>query len=608
MSDELEPGETPPANGLAGILGMMAKHGGALSLAVVSIILFTAGSLAKPLVIQYVLDHGVTEGNSNNILRAGVAFFILIFIVYVFQAMATYTVNKMGQAILRELRVRLFTHFQRMSLSFFGRENAGRLVSRMTADIATLTDVLNNGLLMLVQSVLTLLGAVVILVILSWRLSIATALILPPLLIATAVFRVASERAYGTVRERIADVLIHMQETFSGLRVVQAFAREQHNMERFGAINESNFDANIRTVKLSSLYFPWIEWLGGLGIGIILYYGGRQVAGNHVTVGTVVAFVFYLDFIFQPIQNLSQVYDMVQGAAAALNKIFGLLAVEPDIKDVESPEELVLPLEGRIRLQDVSFGYKPENLVLRDVNIEITPGQHVVLVGPTGAGKSTLAKLITRFYDPTEGTVFLDGHDLHNVRGEDLRGNVTMVPQEGFLFSGTIRDNILFGRPSASPEEVEYACKTLGIHDFVSSLPDGYETYVSFRGSRFSAGQKQLISIARAFLADPPVLILDEATSSLDPATEGMVEAALLKLLTGRTSVVIAHRLSTAEQADRILVCDHGRIVEDGNHRELILREGYYAALYRQWTSGRDPLGGEDEEDGPGTALRALPA
>ncbi|MGH2633085.1 MAG: ABC transporter ATP-binding protein, partial [Tepidiformaceae bacterium] len=323
MSDELEPGETPPADGMRGILGMMAQHGGALSLATLSIVLFTAGSLAKPLVIQYVLDHGVTEGNSGNIVRAGVAFFILIFIVYVFQAMATYTVNKMGQAILRELRVRLFTHFQRMSLSFFGRENAGRLVSRMTADIATLTDVLNNGFLMLVQSVLTLLGAMVILVILSWRLSIATALILPPLLIATAVFRVASERAYGTVLERIADVLIHMQETFSGLRVVQAFAREQHNMERFGAINESNFDANIRTVKLSSLYFPWIEWLGGLGIGVILYYGGRQVAGDHVTVGTVVAFVFYLDFIFQPIQNLSQVYDMVQSAGAALNKIFG---------------------------------------------------------------------------------------------------------------------------------------------------------------------------------------------------------------------------------------------------------------------------------------------
>jgi ABC-type multidrug transport system fused ATPase/permease subunit len=408
------------------------------------------------------------------------------------------------------------------------------------------------------------------------------------LIIATAIFRVYSRRAYGSVRERIADVLIHMQESFSGLRVVQAFAREQHNMERFGAINERNFEANVNTVRISAMYFPVVEWLSGLGIGVILYFGGRQVAGDAVTVGTVTAFVFYLEFIFQPIQNLSQVYDMVQSAGAALNKIFGVLGIRPDVPEPAKPAKMEGHLQGRITLRSMTFGYDPARPVLSDINLEIAPGQHVVLVGPTGAGKSTLAKLMTRFYDPTDGTVAIDGYDLRTLASKDLRRSVTMVPQEGFLFTGSIRENILFGRPGATDAEVVSACRSLGIHEFIMSLPNGYETLVSFRGSRLSAGEKQLVSIARAFLADPPVLILDEATSSLDPATEEQVEEALRRLLAGRTSVVIAHRLSTAEHADRVLVVDKGTIVEDGHHAELLARGGYYSALYRQWTAGRE--------------------
>jgi ATP-binding cassette, subfamily B, bacterial len=589
MSDQPDV-ESRSGKGVAGALGMLRPHRRRMGFATVSIVAFTGASLAKPLAIQYALDHGVGEKDSGNLVKAGVAFFALILLIYIFQALATYLVNRIGQDFLRELRLRLFTHYQRMSLSFFGRENAGRLVARMTADVTTLTDVLNNGFLMLVQSILTLVGATVILILLSWQLALVTAVILPPLLIATAVFRVASERAYGSVRERIADVLIHMQETFSGLRVVQAFAREQHNMERFGAINERNYEANVRTVKISALYFPIVEWLGGFAIGVILFYGGRRVGAGEVSVGTVAAFVFYLDFIFQPIQNLSQIFDMVQSASAALNKIFGILAIQSDVTDDTAAEPITGFVEGRIALHDVTFGYKPTAPVLRNIEVSIAQGEHVVLVGPTGAGKSTLAKLMTRFYDPTSGIVTLDGRDLRHVRAEDLRRNVTMVPQEGFLFSGTIRDNIIFGRPDASHDDVESACRALGVDAFICSLQDGYDTLVSFRGSRLSAGQKQLISIARAFLADPPVLILDEATSSLDPATEGAVEEALATLLRGRTSVVIAHRLSTAEHADRVLVVDHGRIVEDGPHRELLPKGGYYSALYRQWTSGREPV------------------
>lgn len=590
MSDDVTelPGEDPQANGLRGAVGMLAPRWRAILVATLSICLFTGASLAKPLVIQYALDRGVADGDRGALVVAGALFLGLIVVIYAFQAASTYLVNRIGQDFLRELRVRLFTHYQRMSLAFFGRENAGRLVARMTSDVATINDVLNNGFLMVVQSTLTLLGATVILLVLSWKLSLATAIILPPLIIATAIFRVYSRRAYGSVRERIADVLIHMQESFSGLRVVQAFAREQHNMERFGSINERNYEANVNTVRISAMYFPVVEWLSGLGIGVILYFGGRQVAGDAVTVGTVTAFVFYLEFIFQPIQNLSQVYDMVQSAGAALNKIFGVLGIKPDVPEPAKPAKVEGNLRGRIALDDVTFGYDPGRPVLAHITLGIEPGQHVVLVGPTGAGKSTLAKLMTRFYDPTEGRVEIDGYDLRSLAAKDLRRNVTLVPQEGFLFTGTIRENILFGRPDADDTAVVAACETLGIHDFIMSLPNGYQTLVSFRGSRLSAGEKQLVSIARAFLADPPVLILDEATSSLDPATEEQVEEALRRLLKGRTSVVIAHRLSTAEHADRVLVVDRGTIVEEGHHRELLARGGYYSALYRQWTAGRE--------------------
>lgn len=470
-------------------------------------------------------------------------------------------------------------------MSFYDGESSGKLLSRMTADMVALTDVLNSGFLMIVQAMLLLVGTLFIVFALSWELALVSLVVIPPLVIATAIFRVYSARAYEAVRDRIADVLVHMQESFAGMRVVQAFARESRNIDRFGGINEENYAANMRTVRISAMYIPFIEWLGGFGIAIILYFGGRGIFGADPSVGTIAAFVFYLNFIFQPIQQLSQVYDLLQSGFAALDKVFGLLAIEPEVREPEEHVSLPDPVSGRIDFEGVTFGYAAGTPVLHDVGITIEAGQRVALVGATGAGKSTMAKLMMRFYDPTSGRVLLDGCDLRDLRFADLRRSATLVPQEGFLFSGTIRENILFGRPDATDEEVETSCRALGVHDFIDSLPEGYETVVSYRGSRLSAGEKQLVSLSRAFLADPPVLILDEATSSLDPGTEALVEATLKQLLAGRTSIVVAHRLSTAEHADRVLVVDDGRVIEDGPHDELVKLDGHYAALYRQWTA-----------------------
>ncbi|MDZ4277755.1 MAG: ABC transporter transmembrane domain-containing protein, partial [Dehalococcoidia bacterium] len=407
---------------------MLAPRWPVAVVAIGAIVLFALGNLARPLVIQRAIDDGLIADNGRVVVIAAVVFLCIALGVYVAQAASTYSVNWLGQNFLRDLRIRLFSHLQRLSMSFFDGENSGRLMARMTADVNALQDLLNHGLLMVVQSALLLVGTVVILFTLNWRLSLVALVILPPLVVATAVFRVYSARAYEAVRDRIAEVLVHMQESFSGMRVVQAFARERHNIERFGDINEQNFEANVRTVRLSSMYIPFIEWLGGLGIGIILYFGGRWVIGDTVTVGTVAAFIFYLEFIFQPIQHLSQLYDMFQSAVAALNKIFRLLAVEPDVREPDRPARLPQYVSGRIDFDGVTFGYAPETPVLHDIDLTIEPGQRVALVGATGAGKSTMAKLALRFYDPTSGRVRLDGVDLRDVRSEELRRAITLVP------------------------------------------------------------------------------------------------------------------------------------------------------------------------------------
>jgi ATP-binding cassette subfamily B protein len=438
------------------------------------------------------------------------------------------------------------------------------------------------GLTAFVQNIMLFTGAVIAIFILSWQLALCTLVLVPPLIVGSRWFRNAANRAYLEVRERVGHNLGTLQEGLAGVRVVQAFGQETAYTSRFEETNEALHDANVETARITVRYFPFVEYLGVIGVATIVGIGGWFTDRGIVTVGTVAAFVLYLNNLFEPIQQLSQIYNTVQSAGAALNKLFGVLDTAPSIS--ERAAAVDLPATGAIVVDDVSFGYGAE-LVLRDVSLEIVPGERLALVGPTGAGKSTLAKLIARFYDARSGAVRFGGVDLRDATLESLRSRIVVVPQEGYLFTGTIRDNVRVGRPAASNHEVEDALAELGILDHFKALPDGLDTEVRERGSRLSAGERQLVSLARAALADPSVLVLDEATSNLDPGTERTVELALEQLTEHRTVIVVAHRLSTAARADRVAVIDAGRLVELGTHEELVGREGRYATLFASWSA-----------------------
>ncbi|HKD34812.1 MAG TPA: ABC transporter ATP-binding protein [Gaiellaceae bacterium] len=554
------------------------------TLALLSLLAATAASLVPPYLAKVALDQGVLSGDLTT-LSWVVALFVAAGIATILTSSAqTYFTGWTGERILADLRNLLFGHLQRLSLGFYERNRAGVIISRLTNDVEALDQLVTDGVTSLVQNTLTLVGSAIILFFLDWRLALATLTVLPALTVATSLFRKYSARAYRDVRERLGLVTATLAEDIAGMRIVQAFTREPAAERNFREVSEHYRDANQRTVVLNGLYFPFVDFLSAIATAVVLGYGGYLVFGGSMTAGTLFAFVGYLSNFFDPVQQLSQLYNTFLSATAALDKIMDVLDEEPEIHDRPGAEELP-PIHGHVRFEGVRFGYGDGPEVLHGLDLDVAAGTTVALVGHTGAGKSTIAKLLARFYDPREGRITIDGHDLRDVTQESLRRQLGIVPQEGFLFAGTVEDNISFGRPGASPEDVVTAASAVGAHDFVLRLEDGYETHLQERGLRLSLGQRQLVALARAFLADPRVLILDEPTSSVDIGTERRIERALRTLLSGRTAFVIAHRLSTIRDADLIVVLEHGRVVEQGTHDELLRRRGLYTSLYGDWAA-----------------------
>jgi ATP-binding cassette subfamily B protein len=571
---------------------------------VVLLLMQNAAAMAGPYLVKLGIDRGIgplRHGDASVLALIAVAFGLAAVVEFAGKRGFLTISGRIGQAMLLDLRKRVYEHFQRLSIGFHERYTSGRMVSRLTSDTDSISELVDGGIDDLVLAVLSVGSIAVILLILDTPLALVTLLSFPFLVWLSNWFRHASAKAYRRTREAVALVIVHFVESLSGIRAVQAFRREPRNQEIFEAVNDNYRSANLTAFRLIAKFSPGIKVIGNVTIAVVLTYGGYRALHKEVDVGVLAAFLLYLRRFFEPMQEISQFYNSLQSATAALEKLSGVLQEAPDVPEPSADAGVGVGAasvvnvgagvgagpRGEIRFAGVSFGYRSERVVLPAFDLAIPAGQTVALVGATGAGKSTVAKLVARFYDPVTGAVSLDGVDLRQITDERFRRAVVMVTQENFLFSGTIEENIAFGRPGASHAEVVAAASAIGAHAFITDLPDGYATDVRKRGGRLSAGQRQLVAFARAFLADPDVLILDEATSSLDIPSERLVQRALRTILADRTAIVIAHRLSTVEIADRVLVMEAGRVVEDGPPSRLIADGGRYASLHDQW---RDSL------------------
>jgi ABC-type multidrug transport system fused ATPase/permease subunit len=527
---------------LRGLAEILRPYKWRVSAMFASLTIATAAALAPAPLAKLAIDNGIQKHDVAALDWIVVAFLVSAVVYGVFTYIQTYLVGWVGQRALQDLRLALFEHLQSLSISFYSRNRAGVIISRLTNDVEALDQLVSDGLATLIQSGLTLIGVLVILMVLDWHLALLTFLVLPLLFVGGILFRIASADAYRLTREKIASITGYLQESLSGIRVVRSFGQEPAHIARFHELNDENRKVNMTTVNLNAAYFPAVELLSALVTVEILVIGGIEAITGHTSTGVVFAFIAALNNFFDPIQQLSQLYTTYQSGMAALDKIFGLMDEPPEL--VDAPDAVELPrINGELRFEDVSFRYGDGEYALSDVDLTVPPGQTLALVGETGAGKSTFAKLVARFYDPTDGRILIDGHDLRSVTARSLRSQMGIVPQEGFLFSGSVRDNISFGRPDATDAEIISAARGVGAHEFITALEHGYETEVGERGVQLSAGQRQLLAFARALVADPRILVLDEATSNVDVHTESLIEAGLRRLVAGRTAIVIAHRL-----------------------------------------------------------------
>ncbi len=541
----------------------------------------TALSLVSPYLTKVAIDGYITQGDAGGLARVAALMIAALVALFLASAGQQYLLSWVGQRVLAALRSQLFRHLQGLPLGYHDTHIVGVTISRVINDVGVINELLSQGLVTLIGDSLLLAGIIAVMLSMSPRLALLAFSVLPLMLLATFLFARRAKVAFRQTRARIAAVVGDLAEDLSGMRVIQAFAQEEASHERFDEVNRANRDVTISAMSLSFIFLPTVEFLGMLATAVVLWFGGLAVARDELTLGIVVAFLSYVTRFFTPIQELSQLYTTLQAAMAGGERVLDLLDTEPEVQDRPDAADMP-PIAGRVELRNVSFSYRGDTRVLHDINLAIEPGQTAALVGPTGAGKTSIANLIARLYDVTDGAVLIDGMDVRDVTQHSLRQQTGLVPQDPFLFTGTIADNIRFGRPDADDQVVEEAARLANAHDFISALPDGYQTQILEGSANLSVGQRQLICIARAVLADPRLLILDEATSSVDTVTEVLIQEALQRLLAERTAVVIAHRLSTVRNADMICVVQAGRIVERGTHQDLLASGGLYRELYER--------------------------